>query len=125
MTRLSEEVIRKIRTKPWYKNEQNVILHQTVIEEAVRSLRLTKCPVCKGDLSNKDNFGVGLPKNETFEEKYCPKDNYIIQLQAHQYKGNTQGTSLHMYIFSNSRHSVLLADSGELADISQCIGLSF
>jgi predicted anti-sigma-YlaC factor YlaD len=118
MPSISDTAIRGIRTKPWYRNEGNIPIDQAVIEETVRKLHLTKCPVCRGELKSKDNFGTYLPRKRTLEEGYCPQDNYIVQLEAHKYEGNTSGTTLYMKIFTNARQSVLLADSGELADLS-------
>ena len=123
MGKISEDCIRGIRVKPWFRNPRNLKLDQAIIEETIRNLKLTKCPVCKGNLSLNDNFDTSLPFNDWSQEKYCPEDNYIIRLEAHQYRGNTSGTGLKMQIFTNVRYSELIADSGELADFSAQIDL--
>ena len=124
-----EKFLRGIRTKHWFKNPKNLNIDQQVIEETVKKLTLTQCPVCRRDLSNEDNFGFHLPSDSylsfQFQEKYCPKDNYIIKLRAHQYSGNTFGTHLDMKIYTNSKHSELIAESGELADFSEHVKLHF
>lgn len=120
---MEKQGLRKIRTEPWFKNEKNISLEKSVIEETIKKLKLTKCPVCKGDLSQKDNFDLSLPFNENYVEKYCPKDNYIIRLIALKYAGNTFGTSVFMEIHTNSRYSQLIASSGELADFSKHVNI--
>jgi len=107
--------LRFLRKGEWYRNA-GVHIDQEVVEETVKSLRPNRCPVCKGDLERKDNFGTTLPLDGRAIEGYCPKDDYIVRLEAYQYLGNTSGTELHMEIFTNSRHSRLVADSGRLAD---------
>jgi hypothetical protein len=119
MLKTQEETdsLRFLRKGDWYIN-QGLTLDQEVIEETVRNLRPTRCPVCRGNLSHKDNFGTRLSWSREAIEGYCPTDDYIIRLESRQYVGNTAGTQLFMSIFTNSRYSRLVADSGRLADFS-------
>ena len=122
---IDENLIRsKIRENQyWYRNEKKINLDQAVIKETIRNLKLSKCPVCKGDLSSQDNFGTSLPWNNYSQEGYCPRDNLIIKLGAHEYSGDTSGTALYMEIYTNSLHSKMIAESGMLADISKHVNL--
>jgi len=114
-----------IRTKEWYKNK-GINISQKVIEETIRELNLKKCPVCEGELEHSDQFGTGLPSQNETQFKYCPNDNYIIEIKAHQYTGNTWGTNFLMRIHTNAMFSKTLADSGELADLkNEHVRLSF
>jgi|GEM_PF-4276120 len=123
MNKLSDKDIRGKIREQWMKNG-NLSLDQTIIEQTVKDLDLTMCPVCRGALSLEDNFGTSLiAPNTTKMEKYCPKDNYIIELTAHQYLGSGMGTTLSMRILTNSKHYEVLAESGELADISKHVNL--
>ncbi len=112
------EKIKFLREGDWYINKNKINLDQKIIEETTNNLRLKKCPVCKGELSHQDNFGEVLLRENNVQEGYCPKDNYLIRLEAHQYKGNTSGTELFIKIFTNSKYSKLMADSGLLTDFS-------
>lgn len=126
MRRLSDEVIKGIRTKPWYINKKNLLIDSEVIKETVKELCLKKCPICKGELKNKDNFETPLPSKRFYMERYCPNENYIISLAAHNYEGNGgSGTTLSMEIFTNSKNFVTIADSGVLADISKEVDLCY
>ncbi len=110
----------EIRTKPWSQIDRSLKIKQSVIEKTVRELELTFCPVCSGDLKSKDNFennlnlGISNSKNIV---RYCPGDNYIIQLEAHHDLGGGKGTQLSMTISTNSKYSRTLAKSGDLAKI--------
>ena len=123
MTKLKNEEIRKIRTNPWHKNKGGLSLDQEIIEESVKNLRLTYCPICKGKLERNDNFGTNLISNDKIIQRYCPNENYIFEMGVHQYNGNTFGTSIRMRIYTNSMHTQLIADSGELADINKYVNL--
>jgi len=127
MGRLSEKNIEGgIRTKPWRENT-GLSIDQTVVEEAVKNLNLTTCPVCKEKLSNIDNFGNNLSTVSSTNkmERYCPKDNYIIELKTHQYFQNGEKTLLFMRILTNSKNFKVLAESGELVNISKYVDLLY
>ena len=47
MAELSLNETKKMRNKPWYINKQNLTPDKEVIEEIVKNLRLTKCPICR------------------------------------------------------------------------------
>jgi hypothetical protein len=115
-----------IRTKPWYKNEKNLSFDQGILEETVRTCSLTKCPICKGKLKREDNFGTSLPGSDRNVSRYCPNENYILTLMAHQYRGNGgAGTEFYLEIYTNSKFSKLIADSGELADTKEEVTLDY
>jgi hypothetical protein len=122
-----DKEIRSIRTEPWYFLKEGLKINQDVIEETVKNLRLERCPLCKGDLSTKDNFGTALQdylaSPDNTEERYCPNENVIVELSVEPYRGNTSGTSVYMKIYTNSRHSKEIAISGRLADISKQLGI--
>ena len=110
----------KIRDKDWYENKGQLVFKKEVLEEIVENLKIEKCPCCAGPVESKDNFGTNLIlgiSNRNKIVKYCPKENYIIELESHQYKGGEMGTTLGMRIYTNSKYPQLLADSGFLADI--------
>ncbi len=114
----------EIRPLPWFENHGKLSLDQAVIEQTVRNLRLTHCPVCTGELSRKDNFGVsmpsfGSPENVEAIQRYCPKDNYIVELRAHHYHSDRKGATVHMVIYTNNMHVRTLANSGILANLDQ------
>lgn len=118
-----DKEIRSIRTGPWYFLKEGLKINQDVIEETIKNLRLERCPLCKGDLQTKDNFGTSLqsylasPNNS--EERYCSNENVIVELSVQPYRGNTSGTTMYMKIYTNSKHAKEIAISGQLADISK------
>lgn len=107
-----------IRKGTWAKNE-GINIDQKVIEQTIKELELKTCPVCKGSLESRDQFGTHLndPRMRETKIMYCPKDNYIIELTAHKYKGNVWGTNFIMKIHTNAMISKKLAHSGVLADL--------
>ena len=121
MPKLTREEVGEIRTDSWWKNKRRLSLDKAVIEESVLNLHLMNCPVCGGKLSREDSSGTRLHGDYnnplSFVERYCPKDNFIVRLEAHQYIDGGCGTTLGMDISTNSKYSEIIADSGKLADI--------
>ena len=72
-----------IRKGTWPVNE-GIYIDQIVIEKTIKKLELKICPVCKGDLESQDQFNTSLqdPGREETEFRYCPKDNYIIDISG-------------------------------------------
>ena len=91
MDKLSDKDIRTIRTKPWVKNE-GINLDQKVIEDTVKDLQLTNCPVCKGPLSSKDNFDTDLK----------------------MFSSTTANETLPSFLIVESPHREILRDTGSL-----------
>ncbi|MFC1710800.1 hypothetical protein ACFLZJ_01440 [Nanoarchaeota archaeon] len=119
-TRFNEKDLRKgVRTSPWVKNEKSLPLDQVVIEETVLNLKLNKCPVCKDKLKSGDRAG-NMPKSTVQpvqDEKYCHKDKIAVRLSTHPYVDGTRGTQIFMDIYTDSRNSKHIAESGVLADL--------
>jgi len=118
---LKDDQIRGIRTKDWPVNKKDLKFNQEVIEETVRNLKLIRCPICATNLESTDSAGGKLRPDFLAKEKYCPKDEYVIELHAHPYSGASSGTQLYMRIFTDTRNSQLIAASGKLADITRKI----
>ena len=114
------------KIKSWSNNSGNLSLDKKIIEETLRDLQLVKCPICGRELEYKDNFGVTLSNNFNKYwdemERYCPKENLIIQFIAQREVGMSPKTILRMKIFTNSRYSKLLAESGPM-DIPGLVSL--
>jgi hypothetical protein len=105
----------------WHYVRKGLNLSQEVINEAAKSLELMRCPVCKGELSSVDNFGIHLPQDQFFPNRseinrYCPTDNLIIQLVAQKPNEDRLAPNLEMKIYTNAKYSVIIARSGDLTD---------
>src|SRR3989344_6581106 len=111
MAGLSSNEIKKIRTKPWYINKQNLILDKEVVEEIVKNLKLTKCPVCKEELESRVSDYI-KPRELDEIKKYCPKNDYMITLRAVRYNDPEEDiTCIYLGVSQKGR---LIAFSGQL-----------
>ncbi|MBT3405331.1 hypothetical protein HN832_00410 [archaeon] len=93
---------------------RKIPLNQEIVTEIFRELKLTRCPSCSGTLQLTDNHKSTLGyKNTGLEDgeqsRYCPKEDYWLELESHQYRGNTHGTELTLEVSTNSKNSSLLA----------------
>ena len=120
MAKLRQEDIKTIRKGDWYKNSGKASIDQSIIEETIKNLNIIHCPICGNETSHKDNSGNTLPLDTHRQQKYCSNENYILELSAHEYAGNGgRGTTLQYNIWTDSKNSKLIADSGELADLKK------
>lgn len=89
--------------------EKELSVSRNVLEEIIKNKMLTRCPLCKSKIQNKDNFGQGFENNNNHVEAYCSSCNYIIELEAIIYWGRDTYYDLFLIINTNAKYSDELA----------------